>query len=101
MSKKAKPRISPRRKIVTQADLNKAVAQAQDDALTTAIAIMLTVLCDKEGADAEIMQRVWHEVNDLSDSVAKHYVKISDLVQTLEEEYQIYITDSRKKGASA
>jgi len=76
--------------------LKRAVAKAQDDALTTSIAIMLTVLCDKEGADAEIMTRVWSEINDLSDSVAKGYVKIYDLVKVLEDEYQIFITDSRK-----
>lgn len=92
-----KNKVNPRNKPVSQADLNKAVVQAQEDAITTCIAIMLTVLCDKEGADAEIMQRVWAEINELSDSVAKKYVKISDHVDTLENEYQIYITDSRRK----
>lgn len=89
-------KVNPRRKPATQEDIKKAVAIAQDKALTTSIAIMLTVLCDKEGADAEVMQRIWKEVNDLSDSVAKGYVKIDDLVKVLEEEYEIYITNSRR-----
>lgn len=93
----SKNRVNPRKKPVSQADINRAVAKAQDDAITTAIAIMLTVLCDKEGADAEIMARVWNEINELSDSVARGYVNIHDLVKTLEDEYSIYITDSRKK----
>lgn len=98
VNKMKKPKKTNPNKIpVSQADLKKSVAKAHDDALTTAIAIMLTVLCDKEGADAEIMQRVWKEINELSDSVAKGYVKISELVETLETEYQIYITDSTKK----
>lgn len=98
VNKVKKPKKTNPNKIpVSQADLKKAVAKAQNDALTTAIAIMLTVLCDKEGADAEIMQRVWKEINELSDSVVKGYVKISELVETLETEYQIYITDSTKK----
>lgn len=92
----SKHKVNPRRKAITEADLKRAVAKAQDEAITIAIAIMLTVLCDKEGADAEIMQRVWNEINELSDSVAKKYVNIHDLVNTLEVEYGIHITDSRK-----
>ena len=43
----------------------------------------------KENADVEIIQRVWQEVNGLSESVAEGYVTIPDLCRTLDEEYNI------------
>ena len=37
------------------ADVNRAVERATNDALAASAAIFLTVLCDKESADAEII----------------------------------------------
>ena len=86
-----KKKINPKRKPATLADVNKAKKQAQDDALNLAMCIFLTVLLDKENADKEIIKRVWGEVNELSDSIAKGYVNIYDLRKTLSEEYDILI----------
>ena len=55
------------------------------------MAIFFTVLLDKERADKETLQRVWGEVESLSDSVAKGYASISDLMRVLREEYEIRI----------
>lgn len=49
------------------------------------------MLLDKERADKETLQRVWGEVESLSDSVAKGYASISDLMRVLREEYEIRI----------
>lgn len=88
---------NPRRKPATQADVKKAWNDGCDKGLTYAIAIMMTVLCDKENYDTNGIQRVWKELNDLSDSVAKKYVKIQDLIDTLEQERNIHLSGGLKK----
>ena len=86
-----KKKVNPRRRPATEADVERAKKDALEEAVVYAMAIFFTVLCDKEQADKEIMQRVWNEVNELSDSVTKGYVSISDLRRTLNEEYDIVI----------
>lgn len=80
---------NPRRKPATQADVKRAKDKATSDACRACMAIFFTVLLDKERADKETLQRVWGEVESLSDSVAKGYVSISDLMRVLHDEYEI------------
>ena len=87
MSGKVNPRHCP----ATQADVKRASKQATDDALTASAAIFLTVLCDKENADAEVIQRVWEEMQELSQSIIDGYVSVSDLKDTLSNEYGVDI----------
>lgn len=84
-------KVNPRRRPATQADVNRARDQAVADAVHLCMAVFFTVLLDKEGADKEILHRVWDEVNDLSDSINKGYVTEADLKRVLREEYDIYI----------
>ena len=84
-------KVNPRRRPVTMADVNRAVEQATNDALTASAAIFLTVLCDKESADAEIIQRVWQEMQELSQSIIDGYVSVADLKDTLRKEYGVDI----------
>ena len=84
-------KVNPRRRPATMADMNRAVAQATNDALTASAAIFLTVLCDKEGADAEIVQRVWREMQAMSQSIIDGYVSVADLKNTLSNEYGVDI----------
>lgn len=86
-----KKKINPRKKPATQMDIKRAKSKAQDEALYLSMAIFLTVLVDKEGYDKERLKKVWAEVNDLSDSIAKGYVKFNDLRQVLDDEYDIVI----------
>lgn len=86
-----KGKVNPRRRPATGADVERAKKAAFTEAVDYAMAIFFTVLCDKEQADKEIMQRVWGEVNDLADSVAKGYVSVADLRRTLNDEYDILI----------
>lgn len=82
---------NPRRRPATQAD----VERARDDAVTETVrfcmTIFFTVLLDKFAASKEDLQRVWDEVNDLSDSVKKKYVSLKDLKSVLVEEYDIHL----------
>lgn len=84
-------KVNPRRRPATMVDVNRAVAQATNDALTASAAIFLTILCDKENADAEIVQRVWQEMQELSQSIIDGYVSVSDLRDTLRKEYNINV----------
>ena len=87
MSGKVNPRHCP----ATQADVNRAAQRATNDALAASAAIFLTVLCDKENADAEVIQRVWQEMQELSQSIIDGYVSVSDLKDTLSNEYGVDI----------
>ena len=87
-----KKRVNPHRRPVTMATVNRVKEETKDEAVSLAIALFLTVMCDKFGFDAEQLQRVWAEVNALSDSVVKGYVNVQDLKEVLREEYGIEIT---------
>ena len=87
----SKKKINPRRKPATQADIIRAKQYAQDEAISLAMAIFFTVLVDKEHADKDIIARVWGEVEELSDSIAKGYVNANDLRKVLDEEYDIVV----------
>lgn len=84
MSKISK-RINPRRKPATQAD----VRRAENEAVGSAMAIFLSVMKDKERYTVEDLQRVWKEIEYLSDSISDGFVKISDLKQALKDEANI------------
>lgn len=85
-------KINPRRKPATKADVEKAKREAESKAVDYAFAIMFSALRDKEGWGPVRLSRLWGEVNDLSDSVAKGYVSIQDLMTALEEEAGITLT---------
>jgi len=84
-------KVNPRRRPATQADIHRAAKATRDTAMRLTATIFLSVLCDKENADAEIIRRVWGEMNELADSVANGYVSVSDLSDTLRNEYKINI----------
>lgn len=78
-----RPKTNPRRTPLPAAVRE---AQARDRAITLAWAIFFTVLRDKEGYETEDLQRVWRGVEGLSDSVAKGYVNVRDLMEALDRE---------------
>ena len=84
-------KVNPRRRPATMADVNREAQRATNDALTASTAIFLTVLCDKKSADAEIIQRVWQEMQELSQSIIDGYVSVADLKDTLRKEYGVDI----------
>ena len=86
-----KKRINPRRRHATYADVAREKEAAKKEAISIAMTIFFTVLLDKEHADKEILQRVWAEVNDLSESISNGYVTYADLRHTLLEECEIAV----------
>lgn len=79
-------RRNPNRIPVSKADVVKAKKAAEDRAVTLAWSIFFTCLRDKEGYDIDGLQRVWKEVEDLSESIAKGYCSVEDLRNVLREE---------------
>ena len=86
-----KKKVHPKRKPATQADIIKAKKDAQSKAIDTAWAIFFTVMVDKEGYGKKRLNRIWEEVCDLSDSIAKGYVSVDDLMKVLDEEMGIVL----------
>ena len=82
---------NPRRVPCTLADVERARQEGLKQGQDWASVIYLTVLFDKEHATPEIMQRVGNEINELVDSILKGYVTISDLRNTLKQEYGVEI----------
>jgi hypothetical protein len=83
-------RTNPRKRPATQADVNRARAEAVNEAVRMASAIILTVLCDKfNGADH--IGDVWTEVCKLSEEIKERRVSVSDLITVLTEEYGIEV----------
>lgn len=92
MSKKRKKKTNPRRQPVTMAEVKRAKTDAEDRALKAAWSIFFTVLRDKEGLTLDDLRRVWGEVEDLSDSIAKGYCTVSDLREILKLEEGVCLT---------
>lgn len=81
----------PGRRPATQADVQRAKDMATADACRVTLAIFFTALLDKEGMEAEQLQRIWREVEALSESVRDGYVSAPDLIRVLRDEYEIDI----------
>lgn len=84
-------KVNPRRRPATQADVIKAKSKAVNEAVKLAWTILFSVLWDKENYTPADMQRVWKEVDNLSDSIVKGYCNISDLRTVLREEAGVNI----------
>ncbi len=81
-----KQRVNPNRRPATVADVQRAKRDAQDEAIKMTWSIFFTVMRDKEGYGVKRLQRLWGEVNELSDSIANGYVSVTDLRKVLMEE---------------
>lgn len=92
MGNKRCKKVNPRRRPANQADVIKAKSSAVDEAITAVWSIIFTVLRDKEGYSPEQLSRIWDEVNDLSDSISRGYVNVTDLRRTLDEEAGITLS---------
>lgn len=87
-----KKRTNPTRRPASMADVKRAKQEAQDKALQAAWSIFFSTLRDKEGYSLEDLRRVWTEVENLSDSIAKGYCTITDLREVLKLEEGIVLS---------
>ena len=78
MAKSKKTRKNPNRIPVSKADIQRAKKGIVNDAVLAAQVIMFSVLRDKEGVSIEDLNKIWKEVEYLSDSISKGYVSIKD-----------------------
>ena len=84
----SKKRTNPRRRPATQADVERAKNVAVREATTATLAIVLSVLLDKFGAQ-DYIQDVWREINNRSEAVAQGYASIADFKYILQADYGI------------
>ena len=89
MAKGKAKKVNPRRKPVSEADLNRAKATASDHAVKLAIAIFLTVLKDDFDFDNDQLVHAWERLDKLSQEVAEHRISAWDLINVLHEEYNV------------
>ena len=83
MSKKKSPRSIPR----TQQDVDRAFGKGMLAGSKGALTIMLYVMRDKFGADDKQLREFSDAFNYVADSMAKGYVKETDLATVVKEEY--------------
>ena len=88
-------KVNPRRKPVSQADIEKIRKITMAQSLATVEAVFLTVLMDKFGLEDRINE-IWTEVNKLSDEIKEGRVSLKDLRDVLSEEYGIEIMGDLK-----
>lgn len=82
---------NPRRRPANMADVERAKQEAQAEAISYAMTIFFSVLCDKHAAtDAELRQ-FRDEANYLSESIVQGYVSLADLRHTLRTERGIEV----------
>lgn len=86
-----KGKVNPRRIPATLADVEKAKERGRAEGISGSIVVFFTVLLDKYGETAEDLQKLWKQINELSDSIEKGYVSLYDLQNVLAEEYEISI----------
>ena len=82
----AKKKINPRRRPATMADVKRAKQDALGSSVTVVMAVVFTVLHDKEGYGKHRLRRVLDEVYSLLESLSGRHVSVNDLLKTLEEE---------------
>lgn len=81
----AKVKTNPRKRPVTQADLNR----VKIEAIENAFHIMLYVLCDKLNATHDELYQFAREINYEVDSVNKGYLSMRDIRRVVEDEYDV------------
>ena len=84
----SKKRTNPRRRPATQADVERAKNVAVREATTATLAIVLSVLLDKFGAQ-DYIQDVWREINNRAEAVSQGYASIADYKHILKKDYGI------------
>ena len=80
-------KVNPRRRPVSQADIDK----AKSEAVHLAMAIFLTVMKDDFDFDQDQIKHAWDRIDKLSQEVAEHRVSVKDLLTVLDEEYDILL----------
>lgn len=87
-----KKKVNPNRQPTTQADVERAFRAGYEEGYKDSAIMWNTVLCDKESAGNETMQRVYDELCYLAESVNKGDTTLGELNHALVCESKIRIT---------
>ncbi len=68
-----------------------ALTQAQNDGAAHALEILLYVLADKYGWDADQLAGLMHRVADQTIAITEGYMNPKDIIKVLREEYGIQV----------
>lgn len=80
---------------IRESQLRNIKKEATQEAINYSFVIFLNVMRDYEGYGKKRLRRVYSEINDLSDSVARGYCSIYDLEKVLYEEAGIVMKGGR------
>ena len=84
-------KINPRRRPVSQADINRAKDEATEDAIQFVKTLFFTVLLDKYGGTPELLSEFRDHYVKLSDEILEGRISYADLRHVLKTEYDIEI----------
>lgn len=87
----SKKKVNPKRKPATQADVERAKAQAQKEAVSLAMTIMFTAMLDGGFIPRDQMKAAFEKVEYLCESIALGYVNPSAMRKVLKDEYDIVL----------
>lgn len=85
----AKKKVNPRRKPASKADVDRAKADAMNEAIKFCWVIMFSVMADKYGWRTRRLRTLWNRVEKLSQEIGEERVSVADLQRTLANEYGI------------
>lgn len=88
---------NPRNIHRTEADCRREYKRGQDEGIKCGLTIMLYTLFDKYGASEDDMRRFAADFNYTVDSIAKGYIKESDLRRVVKDEYGTTLHYAEKK----
>lgn len=89
MKRKNSPKINPRRRPASQADVIKAKEEAVAKAIVLTKALTFTALLDEGIIKPEDVRRGWEKTKYLADSTKRGYVSLQDMYDTLVADYGV------------
>lgn len=85
----SKGKVNPRRRPVSQADVEKAKKEGTRAAMRQLLYLMLYILIDKHDAPMEDIQQLAQEVNYYSESISEGRVTWKDIERVVRDEYLV------------
>lgn len=93
MKRKNSPKINPRRRPASQADVKKAKEEAVAKAIVLTKALTFTALLDEGIIKPEDVKRGWDKTKYLADSTKRGYITMQDMYDALISDYGIDIAE--------
>ena len=85
----AKTKVNPRRRPIKLADIERAAKVTRDKAIKAVMAMMFMSAVDVLGCDEKALHELYTRTNKYAEEISEGRITISDLTNTLKEEYEI------------